>query len=157
MTNPDLSAIYNYLPISETLGTAGQPSAAQFATVKQAGYEVVINLAVPDSPQALPGEAEIVAQHGMAYIPIPVVWSAPTADDLDEFFAAMERNQGKRCFVHCIANIRVSSFVFLYRVIQQSEPVEQAGQQLHRIWEPNPIWAEFIADELAARGISGWE
>lgn len=151
MSNHSLDQIYNFLPISPTLGTAGQPTAEQFDAVRDAGYGVVINLAMPDSPKALPGEAELVTERGMAYIPIPVEWEAPTSADLDRFFAAMNEHREKKRFVHCIANMRVSAFVFLYRVLEEGVPAAEARQSLHQIWEPNPVWQGFVERELARR------
>ena len=86
MAAQDVHHILNYLPISDTLATAGQPVRQQFRDIKAASYDLVINLAMPDSPNALPDEAELVAAHGMEYIHIPVVWEKPTADDLERFF-----------------------------------------------------------------------
>ena len=145
----ELSDIYNFLPIDERWATAGQPTAPQFAAIAQAGYEVVINLGMPDSPRAIADEAPLVTAQGLDYIAIPVVWDAPTTENLTEFFAAMTANAEKKRFVHCIANMRVSAFTFLYRVLVQEVPVAEARQTLHQIWEPNPIWRQFIDEQLA--------
>lgn len=147
-----LTEIYNFLPIDERWATAGQPTVAQFAAIKAAGYAVIINLGMPDSPRAVVNEAEVVAAQGIDYVAIPVVWEAPTAADLVAFFAAMSANAEKQRFVHCIANMRVSAFTFLYRVLVLGVPVEDARQSLHQIWEPNPIWQQFIDEQLAAYG-----
>jgi hypothetical protein len=48
-----LTEIYSYLAIGEKLGTAGQPTPDQFWKVREAGFEVVINLALPASDNAL--------------------------------------------------------------------------------------------------------
>ena len=56
MTN-DLSSIQNFLQISPTLGTAGQPFREQFTLIAAAGYTSVINLALPTSWDAVPDEA----------------------------------------------------------------------------------------------------
>src|SRR5215470_6861879 len=119
MATSTLSDIDRFQAVTATLGTAGQPTAAQFDAVKDAGYEVVINLALGTTPRDLPNEPGIVAAHGLDYAHIPVVFDAPTDNDLSQFFAAMEANQHKKCFVHCIANARVSAFVMLYRVLRQ--------------------------------------
>lgn len=151
MTRPDLArTLTNYLAISDALGTAGQPTAGQFAAIQAAGYQVVVNLAMPDSPGALPNEAELVTAQGMAYVPIPVVWESPTAEDLDRFFAVMDRNRGQKVFVHCALNMRVSCFVFLYRVLRLGAPVEKAWPAVRAIWEPNEIWQRFVEDTLRA-------
>lgn len=144
-----LTEIYNFLPIDERWATAGQPTVEQFAAIKAAGYEVIINLGMPDSPRAVVNEAEVVAAQGIDYVAIPVVWEAPTAADLTAFFAAMSANAEKQRFVHCIANMRVSAFTFLYRILVLGVPVEDARQSLHQIWEPNPIWQQFIDEQLA--------
>lgn len=147
-----LTDIYNFLPIDERWATAGQPTVEQFAAIKAAGYEVIINLGMPDSPRAITNEAEVVAAQGIDYVAIPVVWEAPTTADLKAFFAAMNTHQEQKRFVHCIANMRVSAFTFLYRVLVLEVPIDKALQRLHQIWEPNPIWSQFIDEQLAAHG-----
>ena len=149
MASPQLSDIYNFQAVSDTLGTAGQPTAAQFDAVKDAGYEVVINLALGTTPRDLANEPHILTEHGMEYIHIPVVFEEPTAENLHQFFEAMDANQDKKCFVHCIANARVSAFVMLYRVLRQGVPVEDARATMTQIWEPNATWQSFIDEMLA--------
>jgi protein tyrosine phosphatase (PTP) superfamily phosphohydrolase (DUF442 family) len=153
MSEPQLTQIYNFLLIDERLATAGQPTAQQLAAIQTAGYEVIINLGMPDSPHFLLDEDKRAAALGLDYIPIPVEWTAPTGENLAEFFQAMDANQDRKRFVHCLANMRVSAFTFLYRVIRQGVPVEEAQQTLYQIWQPNPIWQEFIEEELAKRNI----
>lgn len=149
MASSSLSTIYNMLPLTDDLGTSGQPTSAQLAVIKEAGYEVVINLATGKTPRDLPNEADVVAAQGMEYIHIPVVWENPTEADLTRFFEAMDATQHKKRFVHCIANMRVSAFIFLYRVLRQGMPVEEARATMAKIWQPNPIWHKFINDALA--------
>jgi uncharacterized protein (TIGR01244 family) len=139
-----IEEIYNYLKISDSIATAGQPTEAQFSTIKESGYQVVVNLARPDSPNALPNEQAIVESLGMQYIHIPVIWENPTLEDISRFFSVMETNADKSVFVHCAANMRVSSFVYLYRLVRTGMSEEQARQDLHRIWTPNETWQTFI-------------
>jgi protein tyrosine phosphatase (PTP) superfamily phosphohydrolase (DUF442 family) len=40
---------------------------------------------------------------------IPVQFGAPTERDLLAFFDAMDRNSGRRVWVHCAANMRVTA------------------------------------------------
>ena len=148
MATPQLSEIYRFLAHSDNLGTAGQPTAVQFDAVKAAGYEVVINLAMGDTPRDLPNEAQLLAEHGLDYIHIPVVFEQPTETDLARFFEAMDANQDKKCFVHCIANARVSAFVLLYQVLRQGIDLEEARATMHKIWEPSATWQTFIDKSL---------
>ena len=74
--------------------------------------------------------------------------AASTEADLARFFEAMDATQDKKRFVHCIANMRVSAFVFLYRVLRQGMPLEAARATMTQIWQPNAIWQQFINDAL---------
>jgi protein tyrosine phosphatase (PTP) superfamily phosphohydrolase (DUF442 family) len=143
-----LEEITNFLRISDAIGTAGQPTAAQFAAIKAAGYEVVVNLAMPDSTNALPNEGELVAEQAMDYVHIPVVWERPTIRDLEQFFEVMEKSRGKRIFVHCAMNMRVSVFICLYRVLRENIPFEVASEAIYKIWEPDAVWDGFLRQAL---------
>jgi protein tyrosine phosphatase (PTP) superfamily phosphohydrolase (DUF442 family) len=136
--------IYNFLALSDAIGTAGQPLAEQFAAIKNAGYQVVINLALATSPQVLPNEKEMVEQHGMEYIHIPVVWENPRVEDALHFFDAMKAHADKKIFVHCAANKRVSAFLYLYRTLYLGITQEDATRDLHQLWVPNDQWNIFM-------------
>lgn len=143
-----LNDILNFVQISETIATAGQPTAEQFAIIKDADYQTVVNLALPTSTNAIPNEQQIVESQGMGYVHIPVAWENPTQDDLDRFFNTMNENADRKVFVHCAMNMRVSVFVYLYRRIQESFSDEIAKQELHKIWTPNETWQAFIDQML---------
>lgn len=143
-----LENILNFYDFSPTLATGGQPSAEQLAAIRDAGFEIVVNLALPTSTHALADEAEIVAGLGLEYIPIPVVWEHPTLDDLERFFAVMEANRQRPIFVHCALNYRVSTFMYLYRVLRLDVPHDEAIWDLRSIWEPDETWSAFIKAAL---------
>jgi protein tyrosine phosphatase (PTP) superfamily phosphohydrolase (DUF442 family) len=139
-----VESIYNFLALSDALGTAGQPTQEQFLAIQKAGYQIVINLALTDSPNALPQEKELVESQGMEYVHIPVVWEQPEVEDALKFFRAMNTNSDKKIFVHCAANKRVSAFIYLYRTLHQGISQEEAKKDLHKLWIPNELWSSFI-------------
>ena len=145
--NDALTGIYNYEPITDWLGTSGQPTAAQFADIAQAGYSAVVNLALPSSDNAIDNEGSIVSGHGMAYFHIPVVFEHPTADDLRLFFGVMQALQGEKVWVHCVVNARVSAFVYQYLRYVKGVDDEAAKTKLLRKWLPqmDEVWREFLA------------
>jgi len=153
VSSANLEGILNYLAISDTIGTAGQPSPSQFAAIRASGYDVVVNLAMPDSANALPNEQQLVAQQGLLYVHIPVLWERPTSHNLEQFFDVMARCRGRGVFVHCAMNMRVSVFIYLYRVIWLGVSQEIAQGDLLRIWKPNSVWQRFLDDSLAEYGI----
>ena len=147
-----LDSIYNHRAVDDTLGTSGQPTVAQLGAIAEAGFHTVINLALHDDPRySLPDEPGTVASLGMAYVHIPVQFATPTRADLLAFFDAMQAHTGKRVWVHCAANMRVSAFLGLDRVLRQGASPEAAFDLMHDLWEPNAVWSAFIADALQDR------
>jgi protein tyrosine phosphatase (PTP) superfamily phosphohydrolase (DUF442 family) len=139
-----LEEIYNFIPISETLGTSGQPTEAQMSEIAAAGYKVVVNLALPTSDNALKDEAATVRALGMEYHNIPVIWEAPKLSDFEQFVPLMDSLAGQKVFVHCAANYRVSMFTALYAEKRWDWTRAQADAHIRRIWEPDEVWARFI-------------
>jgi uncharacterized protein (TIGR01244 family) len=143
-----LEAIYNFLPLTDSIATAGQPSAGQIAEIAERGFEVVINLGLDEAEYALANEEALVNAHGMEYIYLPVIWERPTEFDLDRFCEIMDANKDKKTFVHCAANMRVSVFMALYRILRLGWPEEKACKHIEQIWTPNAIWQAFIEGTL---------
>jgi protein tyrosine phosphatase (PTP) superfamily phosphohydrolase (DUF442 family) len=144
---PALAEIYNFRSLGD-IATAGQPTEVQFRDIREAGYDAVINLALPTSDNALPHEGSIVTGLGMSYVHLPVNFSAPSTQDFRAFCGVMSAFQDRRVFVHCAANMRVSAFMFLFRVLRQGEPASIAESDLHAIWQPDSVWKQFIEKEL---------
>jgi protein tyrosine phosphatase (PTP) superfamily phosphohydrolase (DUF442 family) len=149
-----LEEITNYFEITPEIHTAGQPSVAQLSLLKPAGIELVINLATDSSPNAILDEQERVERFGMEYISIPVVWEHPTTADLEQFFAVMRKHPNKVKFIHCVMNMRVSAFTYLYRVNALNEPQDDAWQDVLEVWQPEGIWADFIQEHRLTTGTS---
>ena len=143
-----LSEIRSFRHISDSLGTAGQPTENQFQAVQAAGFEVVVNLALPTSDNALTNEGSIISGLGMSYVHIPVNFQNPTPQDFESFCRVMKAYEARRVFVHCAANMRVSAFVFLYRVLHQGIAIAAAEPDLQAIWQPDEVWSRFIQQQL---------
>lgn len=141
----ELASVHNYLKISDDLSTSGQIAYDQIASLKEAGFEVVVNLA-PASDGANALEGFLVTQQGLSYVQIPVSWQEPSLRDLQMFFDVMETNKDRKVYVHCFANMRVSAFVYLYRTLILDIPDEQARADLNKIWDPMELeqWAGLI-------------
>jgi protein tyrosine phosphatase (PTP) superfamily phosphohydrolase (DUF442 family) len=143
----------NYVAATERLHTAGQPSAATLATLSEQGFELVVNLAPPSSPGAVPDEGKLIAEDGPTYVNIPVVWQQPTYEDFALFSAIMNGARDRKVLVHCQLNMRASAFTFLYRVIHEGVPPEEALEALRAVWIPRDQWATFTADVLARHDV----
>jgi protein tyrosine phosphatase (PTP) superfamily phosphohydrolase (DUF442 family) len=146
-----LKQIRNFYSLGPTLGTSGQPEAHQFSLIRNAGYKVVLNLALHSSDHAIPNEGSIVTSLGMAYVHIPIDFNQPTGEDFATFCALVRAFENHKLFIHCAANKRVSAFLFLYRVLLQNMDLERAREDLHALWDPNPVWETFISEQLNTR------
>ena len=145
------NGIYQYRQAAPGLATSGQPRDDELPAIAAAGYEVVINLALHDDPRySLDDEAGAVGALGLEYVHIPVRFDAPTEHDLVAFFDAMDARRGKRVWLHCAANLRVTAFLGLYRQLRLGWPEERAFELMRDVWEPNPVWAAFIRERLDA-------
>src|SRR6185369_9796702 len=142
----------NFLQWRDGLASSAQPTAAWLATVGEQKYEVLINLAPPQSMGSIANEGGIVSSKGLKYVNIPVDFMRPTAEDFRFFSEVMKASAGRNVFVHCQANFRGSSFVFLYRVIHEGAPAAEAWSKLQGVWVPDPAWRRFIEDTLKANG-----
>jgi protein tyrosine phosphatase (PTP) superfamily phosphohydrolase (DUF442 family) len=143
----------NFVQWREGLASSAQPSGAWLATVGEQKYDVLVNLAPPQSGGSLRDEGGIVASKGVKYVNIPVDFMHPTAEDFRFFSEVMKASAGKRVFVHCQANFRGSSFVFLYRAIYE-DAGHDALEKLQSVWAPEPVWKKFIEETLRAHGRS---
>jgi protein tyrosine phosphatase (PTP) superfamily phosphohydrolase (DUF442 family) len=141
--------IYNFIQLSDRIATAGQPTIEQYPAIATAGYQVVINLALKESMNAIKNEDAIATNLGIEYIHIPVLWETPTVENFREFARVMDANLERKIFIHCAANMRVSAFVYLYRQIYLGIDEATARQDLVKIWAPNQVWQEFIDRILA--------
>ncbi len=149
-----IAEIKNFAPVSDTLATAGQPSEDQVRQLAQEGFEVIINLGLLDPRYCLADEAGLVRSLGVQYHHIPVDFQSPQRADLEQFFQAMDACTGKKVFVHCAANYRVSSFVSLYGQAKLGWSLAQANEHIRRLWEPNEVWTTFIDEARQALAAS---
>lgn len=136
--------IQSYYQINDFLATSGQPTPQEFSQIAEAGYQVIINLATSKSTNALDNEGIIVTDLGMVYVQIPVVWDDPKLADVEIFFKVMHSFAGKKVWVHCAKNMRVSCFIYFWQkhVLNLSE--EQARYPMNQIWQPIGVWQQLI-------------
>lgn len=139
-----LTKILNYHEYDAGLATGGQPGPEQFSLIRNAGFDVIINLAQADSPGALENEADIVRDNGMQYRHIPVNFKHPEINKLEEFYRVMNEHSDQHRFIHCAYNWRVSAFMYLYRTGEMGVDTSTALADLHSIWTPDPVWSGFI-------------
>ena len=108
------------------------------------GVGHIINLALHSHEKALADEAASVTALGMGYTHIPVEFGDPTQAEFDRFCSVMAAAGDAPVHVHCIANYRVSAFVYRYRRDVLGMDPALARADLDRIWQPDAVWTAFI-------------
>lgn len=146
----DPTAIYNWRRLDGRVTTSGQPTEAQLAELPKLGIGHVINLGLHTHEKALPDEAACLADLGLTYIHIPVEFDRPTEEDFVQFCDAMASIGDKPVHVHCIANMRVSAFLYRWQREVRGLDGEQARKLMDSVWQPGGVWAAFIGDEAAS-------
>ena len=136
--------IINYVQLTEDIATSGQPRPEDFPAMAEAGYSAVVNLAMPDSPGAFPEEGGRAAEAGLCYFHIPVPFDAPRPGHLALFIKILKALAGKKIWVHCAMNYRVSAFMFHYLRLVHGLAPEQARSPVFEEWEPDEVWQEFL-------------
>jgi protein tyrosine phosphatase (PTP) superfamily phosphohydrolase (DUF442 family) len=146
-----LTEITNFIQLTEDVGTSGQPTAAQFEEIAAHGYAAVINLALPSSDHAIAQEGSIVTSLGMSYLHIPVRFEQPTVDALRIFIGFMQALEGRKVWVHCVVNARVSAFMYLYLKHVKGFEDHAARSPLLERWAPqmDDVWKAFLALDSA--------
>ena len=142
--------ILNFHEMTDNIAIGGQPTVSQLAQVADAGYSVVVNLAMHDSDNAIPEEGSVTASLGMSYIHIPVPSDAPTSTHVRKFFNVMDAFEGEKVFVHCVVSGRVSAFINRYMMLRQGASAEQATSPLLQRWLPamEEPWTSIMNLEL---------
>ena len=140
----DPEGIYNWRRLDGRITTSGQPTEAQLAGLHDLGIRHVINLGLHSHEKALSDEAGSLSRLGMTYIHIPVDFKNPTEQDFARFSTAMRELEGVPVHVHCIANYRVSAFLYRYRRDVLGEDEAAARAEMERVWKPDQVWQAFI-------------
>jgi len=144
LDSPHSGPVMNYHRVNDRLVTGGHLLDGGTAELKNQGVTVVIDLR-DDSPS---GEKVRFAEQGIEWINIPVEWRDPRKADFERFSEAMSEHQEDHVLVQCAANYRASAMTYLYRVVVENVPEDEATEDLHAVWDPddNDTWREYIDD-----------
>lgn len=143
-----MKEIINVIEINENIMTSGQPTKDEFEKIANAGYEVIINLAVCHSEGKLEDEDIIVTNLGMNYFHIPVEFTDPKQEELFMFIDLLKACKNRKVWVHCILNYRVTAFMYVYNKFILKTPFDEIDLSLLDKWKPDFKWQEIIKIQL---------
>jgi protein tyrosine phosphatase (PTP) superfamily phosphohydrolase (DUF442 family) len=143
----DPTDILNWRRVDDRLTTSGQPTEAQLADIQKLGVTHIVNLGLHEHERALQDEGASVAALGMTYVHIPVAFDNPTEADFERFCATLSAIGGAPTHVHCIANYRVTAFLYRYQRDIVGAGAAAARARMESVWTPSGAWAQFIGDD----------
>ena len=144
MEQDQLPPIRNFLRVNEEFCTGGQPRLEHLEKLKAEGTKAIINLRTPGEHRAAEEEAK-AKELGLRYFNIPVVYTAPKDEQVDEFLKITDDPQNRPAFVHCTAAIRVGAFWMIRRVLRDGWTIEKAREEAEKVGLRNaPHLDEFV-------------
>ena len=143
-----MNKILNYVKINELISTSGQLKIEELELIANEGFEVVINLAVNTTSNALDNEDKIVSSLNMSYIHIPVDFENPKISDLKLFLNILQALGANKVWIHCAKNYRVSAFMYVYHKYILHTPFEQIDLSIFDMWQPSLVWQELMKVQL---------
>ena len=138
--NESLTKIKNFHFVSKQLASSGLIPLQDYQSIKQYGFKHVINLIPGDQTE----ERNRVQSLGLSYQQIEVDWHEPSLEDFEKFSKLMKSYGQDKVYIHCEANYRASTFLYLYRLIELKVPETNAKADLLAVWKPSPSWTDFI-------------
>ena len=139
-----MTSILNYIKINDFISTSGQPTKKQFKKIAENDFEVVINLALYNSNNALKNEDKIINKNNMIYIHIPISWDKPEYKSLKLFCSILQtlQKQNKKVFIHCAKNYRVS--VFMHYYLKNILNIKKLKFNTPKEYTPNKTWQKIL-------------
>ena len=146
----ELPPIRSFLQVNQDFCTGGQPRMEHFAKLKADGVKAVLNLRTPGEHRA-DEEKAAVEQAGLKYFNIPVVYTAPTSAQVDEFLRLTDDPANRPMFIHCTAAIRVGAFWMIRRAVRDGLAADAALEEARKVGLVNaPHLEEFARTYIAS-------
>ncbi|WP_044415174.1 protein tyrosine phosphatase family protein [Halarcobacter anaerophilus] len=139
-----MEKILNYIKINENISTSGQPTEKEFEKIKDAGFEVVINLALYNASNAIKNEDKTVTSLGMSYFHIPVDFEEPKVEQASLFLNTLKALDKRRVWIHCALNYRATAFMYLFHKHVLNTPFDNIDLKVFDEWTPSTQWQQLM-------------
>ncbi|HTG94663.1 MAG TPA: protein tyrosine phosphatase family protein [Pyrinomonadaceae bacterium] len=124
--------IRNFLRVNDQFCTGGQPRLEHLEMLKKEGVKAIINLRQTSEHRAAEEEAK-AKELGLRYFNIPVVFTDPKDEQVDEFLRITDDVNNRPAFIHCTAAKRVGAFWLIRRVLRDGFTFEAAEKEAQKV------------------------
>lgn len=122
--------------VGDKIIVGAQPAATDFAALKEAGVDKVINLRPASEMSAIPGfdEPALASQHALNYLSIPIGGTEHpyTPEALERFAQAVAASEGK-VLLHCASGGRAGQLYAAYLVKYEGRTPEEALRSIESL------------------------
>jgi protein tyrosine phosphatase (PTP) superfamily phosphohydrolase (DUF442 family) len=139
------------LCLDENFATGAQPTGDAYAKAAASGFRSVLSLRTANEGIDLGRERAKVESAKMRYFNIPVVSSAPRADQADEFLRLTRDKSNHPMLINCASANRVGAFMMIQRVVDQGWSEEQALNEATKIGLSSDGLKKFAKDYIASQ------
>ena len=118
----------NFGRVNENYFRGSQPTADEYARLKQLGIKTVVDLRIDSEP----GEPERVLGLGMQYFNIPLKASKPASEEQTAYFLKLVNDpQNWPVYVHCKGGRhRTGALTAVYRITHDNWTADQAWEEM---------------------------
>jgi protein tyrosine phosphatase (PTP) superfamily phosphohydrolase (DUF442 family) len=150
------SDVPRLLCLDDNFATGSQPTEQAFAKIADSGFRSVLSLRTSGEDINLKKERSLVEKTGLRYFNIPVVSTAPRAEQADEFIKLVKEKSNHPMLINCASANRVGAFMMIYRVVEQGWSEEKALDEALKIGlrgdELKKFAQTYIAQSKVKRG-----
>jgi protein tyrosine phosphatase (PTP) superfamily phosphohydrolase (DUF442 family) len=127
------------------IATAGQPDAAAWGTLAQAGFRSVVDLREAAEPRGH-DEAGEIARAGLTYLPLPVGHDSLGDRQFDTLREFLRVPANRPVVVHCQSANRVGALMLPYLVLDEHLPLDEAQRLAASIGLRSPDYLALALD-----------
>ena len=143
------SDVPRVLCLDNSFTTGGQPTDQAYAKAAASGFHSVLSLRAGNEGIDLFRERALVENNKMRYFNIPVVSSAPRAEQADEFIRIVKEPSNHPMLINCASANRVGAFMMIYRVVEQGWSEDRALNEAAKIGLSSEGLKKFARDYIA--------
>jgi len=139
---PAMARIYNFAQVNDHYYRGGQPMGEDYAHLAALGVKTVINLT--NDVDGREEEQQMVEQHGMTYVSMPMSTRRPPTDaEIAAFLALVDADGG--VYVHCVGGRhRTGVMTAVYRMTRDGLTGDQAFKEMKQYkYGPDFLHPEF--------------
>jgi len=126
-TKATVPGIRNFARLETTVACGGATKAEAVPEIKKMGFASIINLRLPDEPDAnIPQEEAAAKAAGLNYIHIPFSGSAPDPAAVDKFIQAVTNPANDPAYIHCSGGNRAAAMWMAKRMVVDKWDADKA-------------------------------